>query len=151
MNQEKKYRRSHLLDLSESVSAKSLSIRLSLCSVCLYSPFLPRNCFPFISRDPGPLMAQKIRVFNAHIWKRGLRYASAYPRPLESANLVRFSVGPPRCCEALCRNVECLVAAYPKLHCTSHCFLCFGFFFYYLASFLIPISTCPKKHYSMGD
>ena len=26
-----------------------------------------------------------------------------------------------------------------------------GLFFYYLASFFIPISPCPIKHYSMGD
>ena len=26
-----------------------------------------------------------------------------------------------------------------------------GIFFYYLASFFIPISPCPIKHYSMGD
>ena len=30
-------------------------------------------------------------------------------------------------------------------------FLCFGFFFYCLASFLIPISPCSLKHYSIGD
>ena len=62
-----------------------------------------------------------------------------------------LQLGPPRCCEALRRSVECLTAACPNLHCTSHYFLYFGSFFYYLASFFIPISTCPKKHYSMGD
>ena len=119
---------------------------------------LPRNCFPFISRDPGPSMAHKIRVFNALVLEKEtlLRrgeggYAVEHLRPLKSAIQVRCNVGPQHCCEVLRCSVACLAAAYPRLHCTTHFFLYFGSFLYYLASFLIPISTCPIKHYSMGD
>ena len=76
MNQEKKYRRSLLRDLFESVFA-NLSLSVSPCVQSASNPtFLPQNCFPFISQDPSSSMAHKIRVFNVHVWKRGLRYAT---------------------------------------------------------------------------
>ena len=85
---------------------QSLPICLFLCLVCLQSPpppppppFLPRNRCPFISRDLSPLMAQKIRVFNAPVLERetSLRRgkggnAATYPRPLrihQSSSLQR--------------------------------------------------------------
>ena len=42
-------------------------------------------------------------------------YATVYPKLLESASSVRYSVGPLHCCEALCCNVESFAAAYPRL------------------------------------
>ena len=70
MNLEKKYRRSRLRDLSETVSS-NLSLSVSPClQSASESPLLPRNCFPFISRDPSPSMAQKIRVFNALVLEK---------------------------------------------------------------------------------
>ena len=115
MNQENKYRRSRLRNLSESVSA---NLSLSVCPCLRFAseyPPLPRKCFPFISQDPGPSMAQNFIVFDALVLKRRPRYARGVPEALEFALLVCCSVGPPRYCEALRRNVKCLVVAYPRL------------------------------------
>ena len=159
MNQEKKYRRSRLRDLSEFVSA-NLSLSVSPCvQSASESPLLPRNCFPFISRDPGPSMAHKSEFFSAPVLEKKTSlhhgeggYAAVYPRLLESTSLVRCSVGPPRCCEALHRSVESLSAAYLRflLHFVVSSLL-WVFFFYYSASFFTPISSCAVKHYMMGD
>ena len=111
------------LAISRNPSPPNLSLSVSPCvQSASKSPFLPQNFFPFISRDPGPSMAQKIRVFNIPVLEKetSLRcgkggYTAAYPRLLKYGSLVRCSVGPPRCYEALRRSVESLAATYPKL------------------------------------
>ena len=46
---------------------------------------------------------------------RRRRLRRCVSKALKSASLVRYSIGPPRCCEVLRHNVECLVAAHPRL------------------------------------
>ena len=151
MNQEKKYRRSHLCDLLEFVSA-NLSLSVYHClQFASESPILPRKCFPFISRDSGLSMAQKFRVFNASSEKEDL----ATPRHTRSFGI--------HLAGSLQHRASTLLrSATPHRGVTRSCvpeapaallivFSASGLFFYYSASFLTPISPCPVKHYSMGD
>ena len=133
-NHEKKYRKSRLRDLSESVSA-NLSLSVSPCvqsaSKC---PLMPRNCFSFISRDPGPSVAQKIRVFNAPVLERETSlsrgkggYAAAKgatSRLSKSGIQVRCSVGLHAAVKHYARG-SCILEA-PLLH--FFMLLCFGSF-----------------------
>ena len=102
---------------------------------------------------------RKIRTFSAPIleWEISLRrgegsFAVVYLRLSESALHVR-------CGEGLHAAAKLYAAAWSasllRTHgfhcCSSLCFFASILLWYCLASFFIPISTCPIKHYGMGD
>ena len=145
MNERKKYKRSHLRDLPESVFTDlSLSVSPSLQSGS-NPPFLPRNRSLFLTRNSGPSMAQKIRTFQAPIleWETSLRhgersFTAAYPRRPLSCLQVRCGK------DSLC----CCIAK--TICCTSLQHSLLWSFLLLLASFFISISPCSMKHYSIG-
>ena len=115
------------------------------------SPLYPRIRAHHWPRIPRFLILPILKENLATPRLRGatLRRTRGYWTP---PSLVRYSVGPPRCCEGLRHSVESFAAAYPRL--LIHFLILFfasGLFFYYLASFFILISSCPVKHYYMED
>ena len=123
MSQEKKYRKSRLRDLSQFVFA-NLSLSVSPCvQSASKSPTLASKLLPFYISRSGPINGLENHSFlmltsgkKKTSQRRGEGgNATAYPRLLESASLVRCGVGPPHCCVALRRNMESLTAAYSRL------------------------------------
>ena len=148
-------------EIQKKSSSRSLGIRFH--QISLYPSLLvfslppnPPSCLEIASLlYPGTYAHQwprKSEFLMLPFCKRRPRYAAAYPRPLESANLVHCSVG-------LHAAVKRYAAAWSaSLLCTrgSTAALLFVFstlvlFFYYSDSFFIRISPCPIKYYSMGD
>ena len=91
---------------------QSLSICLSLCSICLQIPFCLKIASLFISQDPSPSMAQKIRVFNTLVLERETSLRCDVPEATEICHSGSLQRRPPRYYEALRRSVECLAAPY---------------------------------------
>ena len=146
MNQEKKYRKSRLRDLLESVS---VNLPLSVCPY-LQSASQSPPCLEIASllypRIPTHQWPRNQSFLMLPSWKRGPHYSAAYPRLLESTSLVRCSIGSLRCCEALCHSLESLAAAYLRL--MLYFFvssLLRGLFFYYSASFFYFYITVSYK------
>ena len=133
---------SHHLSLSVSPSLQYAS----------NPPFLPRNLsflYLGIRAHQRPIKSELLEL---PFWNGRPRYAADYPRQLESGLQVRCSIGSLHCCKGLRRSVGRLATVYQRQS-LLHFFVVFSSLVLslLLASFIIPISTCPIKHYSMGD
>ena len=121
--------------------------------------FFPRNHFRFIPRNLSLSMALKIRTFSAPVFEwetllcRGEGcFATAYLRLSESGFQVCCGEGLHPAAKRYAITWSASLLRTLGFQCCS--FLCFFasiLLCYCLASFLILISTCPIKHYGMGD